>query len=211
MGPLKTAVGGYSHIFVAIEKFTKWIEVKPVTTTTAANAVEFIEEISHRFGVPNRIITDLGTLFTGSEFWDYYQESCIDVYYASVAHPKCNGQVERANGLILQGLKARIFDPIEKYGAKWLQELSRVVWDLRTQRSRATGYSPFFMVYGSEVVLPSDIAFGAPRIQNYNENEAESTRCTNINSVEEHRLTVSIQHARYEQQLWRYHDRNVYE
>ena len=50
MGPLKTAVGGYSHIFVAIDKFTKWIEVKPVTATTAAKAAEFIEEISHRFG-----------------------------------------------------------------------------------------------------------------------------------------------------------------
>ena len=112
---------------MAIDKFTKWIEVKPMTTTTAAKAAEFIEEISHRFGVPNWIITDLGTSFTVSEFWDYCQESCIDVYYASMAHPWCNGQVEMANGLILQGLKARIFDPVEKYGAKWLQELPRVV------------------------------------------------------------------------------------
>jgi len=55
------AVSGYSHIFVAIDKFTKWIEVKPVTATTAAKAAEFIEEISQRFGVPNRIITDLTT------------------------------------------------------------------------------------------------------------------------------------------------------
>ena len=46
-----------------------------------------------------------------------------------------------------------IFDPIEKYGSKWIQELPRVVWGLRTQRSRATGYSPFFMVYGSEAIL----------------------------------------------------------
>ena len=39
------AVSEYSHIFMAIDKFTKWIEVKPVTATTAANAAEFIEEI----------------------------------------------------------------------------------------------------------------------------------------------------------------------
>ena len=71
MGTLKMAVGGYNHIFVAVDKFTKWIEVKPVTATTVAKAAEFIEEISHRFGVPNRIITDLGTSFTNSEFWDY--------------------------------------------------------------------------------------------------------------------------------------------
>ena len=58
--------------------------------------------------MPNRIIIDLGSFFTGSELWDFCQESCIDVYYASVAHPRCNGQVEHTNGLILQGLKARI-------------------------------------------------------------------------------------------------------
>jgi len=113
--------------------------------------------------------------------------------------------------LILQGLKDRIFDPIEKYDAKWLQELPRVVWGLCTQKTRATGYSPFFMVYGFEAVLPSDIAFGAPRIQNYDGNEAESTRRTDIDSAEEHYLTASLQHARYEKQLRRYHDRNVQE
>ena len=68
MEPLKTVVSGYSHIFVAIDKFTKWIEVKPVMATTKAKVAEFIEEISHRFGVPNRIITNLRTSFTGSEF-----------------------------------------------------------------------------------------------------------------------------------------------
>ena len=67
------------------------------------------------------------------------------------------------------------------------------------------------MVYGSEAVLPSAIAVGAPRTQNYGENEAELTRCTDIGSAEEHRLMASIQYARYEQQLWRYHDRNVHE
>ena len=113
--------------------------------------------------------------------------------------------------MILQGLKSRIFDPIKKYGAKWLQELPRVVWRLCTQRSRVTGYSPFFMVYGSEAVLPSDIAIGATRIKNYDENEAEAARCTDIDSAEEHRLTASIQHVRYEQQHRCYHDRNAHE
>ena len=101
MGPLNIVVGGYNHISIAIDMFTKWTEVKHLTATTSAKAAEFIAEISHRFGVPNRIIADLGTSFTGSVFWDYCQANCIDVYYASVAHPRCNGQVERANGLIL--------------------------------------------------------------------------------------------------------------
>ena len=107
--------------------------------------------------------------------------------------------MERANGLILQGLKARIFDPIEKYGSKLIHELPRIVWGLRTQRSRATGYSPFFMVYGSEAILPTDITFGVPHTQNYDQGEAETTRRTDLDSAEEHRLTAALQHAQYEQ------------
>ena len=100
--------------------------------------------------------------------------------------------MEHANDLILHWLKARIFDPIEKYGSKWIQELPRVVWGLRTQRSRATGYSPFFMVYGSEAILPTDIAFSAPHTQNYDEGEAETTQRIDLDSVEEHRLVAAL-------------------
>jgi hypothetical protein len=106
VGPLKTVIAGFTHIYITIDKFTKWIEVKPVTATTTAKAVEFIQDISHRFGILKRIITDLGTSFTGAEFWDHCQDNCIDVYCASVAHRRCNSQVERTNGMILQGLKA---------------------------------------------------------------------------------------------------------
>jgi hypothetical protein len=41
-----------------VDKFTKWVKVKPAASVTAAKAVEFIREIMYRFGVPNKIITD---------------------------------------------------------------------------------------------------------------------------------------------------------
>ena len=102
-----------------------------------------------------------------------------------------------------------IFNPIEKYGSKWIQELPREVWGLRTQRSRATGYSPLFMVYGSEAILSTDIAFGALHTQYYDEGEAETTRRTDLDSTVEHCLMAALQHARYEKQLRRYHDKNI--
>jgi hypothetical protein len=92
VGPFKTAPGGYKHILVVVEKFTKWIEVRAVATVTSKEAVKFIEDITHRFEVHNRIVTDLGKAFTGSDFWDFCQDSLIDVYYSSVAHPRCNSQ-----------------------------------------------------------------------------------------------------------------------
>ena len=148
IGPFRTAPGGYKHVIVTVDKFTKWIEVRPVAKVTSSEAAKFIEDITHRFGVPNKIITDLGSAFTGSEFWDFCQDKMIDVYYSSVAHPRCNGQVERANGMVLQALKDRIFDDAKEYTTRWLAELPHVVWGLRTQVSSVTGFSPFFLVYG---------------------------------------------------------------
>jgi hypothetical protein len=46
----------------------------------------------------------------------------------SVAQPEANRQVERANGLILTGLKPRLYEKLEDYGSKWIEELSKVVW-----------------------------------------------------------------------------------
>jgi hypothetical protein len=169
VGPFHTAPGGYKHILVAVDKFTKWIEVRPVMKVTSEEAVKFIGDIKHRFGVPNRIITDLGKAFTSSVFWDFCQDNLIDVYYSSVAHPRCNGQVERDNGMVLQALKDHIYDDASNYATRWLAELPHVIWGLRTQVSYATAFSPFFLVYGSEAILPTDVTFGAPRIQFYEE------------------------------------------
>jgi hypothetical protein len=123
-----------------------------------------MEDITHCFGVPHRIITDLGTAFTGSDFWDFCQDNLIDVYYSGVADQHYNGQVERTNGMVLQGIKDRIFDDASQYTTRWLAELPNVIWGLWTKIITATGYSPFFLVYGSEAVLQTDLAFGAPRI-----------------------------------------------
>jgi transposase InsO family protein len=157
VGPLKKAKGGFEYIFVAIDKFTKWIEYKPLVKYSAAKAVEFIQDIMHRFGMPNGVIMDLGSPFTAIEFRSWAQDYGISIDYASVAHPKANGQVERANGLILAGLKPRLYEELEDYASKWIEELPKVVWVLQTQVSRAIEYSPFFIVYRSEAVLPADL------------------------------------------------------
>jgi hypothetical protein len=66
IGPFRIAPGGYKHTLVAVDKFTKWIEVRSVAKVTSEGAVKFIGDIKRRFGVPNSIFTDLGKAFTGS-------------------------------------------------------------------------------------------------------------------------------------------------
>jgi hypothetical protein len=126
-------------VLVAINMFTKWIEYKPITTLLADRVVTFICDILHRFGFSNTIITDLGSNFHSHQFWDFCECSSIEVKYVSVAHPRANGQVERANSLILDGLKKRLYDANSKKGSKWINEISSVIWGLCTQPSKATG------------------------------------------------------------------------
>jgi hypothetical protein len=211
VGPFSTAPGDYKHILHVVDKFTKWIEVRPVAKVTSEETIKFIGDITHRFGVPNTIITDLGKAFIGSVLRDFCQENTIDVYYSSVAHPQCNGQVERANSMVHQALKDRIYDDASNYATRWLAELPHVIWGLRTQVSSAMGFSPFFLVYGSEAILPTDVAFRAPCIQFYEEGEAEQTRRVDLDSLEEQRLVAVMRQARHNQQLQRYHDCNLKE
>jgi transposase InsO family protein len=156
VGPFKKAKGGFTHIFIAVDKFINWIKVKSVASIIVAKVVEFIKEIMYRFDMPNNIITDNGTQFTMREFKHFCADSGIKINYASISHPQSNGQVERSNGMILQDLKPRIFDKLKPYAEKWVKELPSVLWALRTTSSHAMGHTPFFLVYGSEAMLPTE-------------------------------------------------------
>jgi transposase InsO family protein len=120
IGPLRKAPGGYTHLLVAMDKFSKWIEARPITNQRAEQVVSFFTDIIHRFRVPNSIITDNGSQFTTRKFLEFCDKHHIYVDWAAVAHPHTNSQVERANGMILQCLKPRIFDRLNKSGRKWL-------------------------------------------------------------------------------------------
>jgi transposase InsO family protein len=194
---------------VAIDKFSKWVEVRPITNLKAEQAVTFFTDIVYRFGVPNSIITDNGSQFTGRKFLEFCDKFHIRVDWAAVAHPQTNGQVERANGMILQGLKTRIFDQLNKSGWKWLQELPVVVWSLRTTPSRATGFTPFFLVHGAEAVLPTDLEHGPPRVRGYDEGANQRAREDSLEQLDEARIVALIHSARYQQSLRRYQARKV--
>jgi hypothetical protein len=189
-------------VLVAIDKCTKWIEYKPIATLSADRVVTFICNILHRFGFPNSIITDLGSNFHSLQFWIFCERRSIKVKYVSVAHSRANGQVERANSLILDGLNNRLYNENNKKDGKWIDEISSVVWGLRTQPSKATGQSPFFLVCGSKAILSADVMWKSPRLELFEEGEADAARHLELDSTEEIRCNVLFQSARY-------HDRNI--
>jgi hypothetical protein len=131
------------------------------------------------------------------------------VDWAAVAHPMTNGQVERANDMILQGLKPRIYNDLNKFGKRWMKELPSVVWSLRTMPSRATCFSSFFLVYGAEAILPTDLEYGSPRTRAYDDQSNQTSREDSLDQLEEARDMSLLHSARYQQSLRRYHARGV--
>jgi transposase InsO family protein len=71
VGPLRRAPGGYTHLLVAVDKFSKWIEAHSITNLRAEQTVSFFTNIIHRFGVPNSINTDTGSQFTSRKFLEF--------------------------------------------------------------------------------------------------------------------------------------------
>jgi hypothetical protein len=77
--------------------------------------------------------------------------------------------------MVLQGLKPRIFSHLNKFVGRWAGEVPVVLWSMRTSPNRSTAFTPFFMVYGAEVMLPTDLDYGAPRVQAYDEERSEES------------------------------------
>ena len=97
---------------VAVDKFTKWVEAEPVSKCDAATAVQFMKKIIFRFGFPHSIIIDKGTNLSQGAMEEFCQREHIRLVVSSVAHPQFNGQDERANQEILEGLKPRLMVPL---------------------------------------------------------------------------------------------------
>ena len=146
-GPFRTARGGLTHLLVAVDKFTKWVEAKTIKKLDGATATKFVIEITTQFGIPYSIITDNGTNFAVGELSKFCSRSKIWLDVAFVAHPQSNGQVERTNGIILQGIKPRLETPLHRAAGAWVDELPAILWSIRTTTNRSTGFTPFFLVY----------------------------------------------------------------
>ena len=87
--------------------------------------------------------------------------------------------------------------------------LSAILWSLRTTPNKSTGFTPFFLVYGAEVIIPTDIEFDSPRVTMYTEEEAEEARQDGVDLLEEGRLLALSRSSIYKQSLRRYYNWKV--
>ena len=109
----------------------------------------------------------------------------------------------------MSGIKPRLVRSLTKSNMHWVEELDSILWGLRTMPNRTTGFTPFFMVYSAEAVLPYDIIHDSPRVHMYEEREAELDRQDSLDALEEERDVAKARSAFYQQQARRYQSREV--
>jgi transposase InsO family protein len=210
VGPLPKSSRGHTYLLVAVEIFSKWIKAVPVTNQEATTAIKFFESITCPYGVPNSIITDNGTNFTSGEFQEFAKELGIKIKYASVAHPKSNGQVKKANRLVCAGLKKRLHRPLKRAAGAWVEELPSVLSSLHTTPNSSTGYTPFFLLFGAEAVLPTDVRYCAPRVVAYVKEDAQKALEDALDLLDEAWDVALACSVVYQQNLRNYHSRRVH-
>ena len=98
VGHLKGGTHKQKYLLVMVDKFTKWIEAKPVKTAESGPMIDFISGVVHRYGVPHSIITDNDTNFTADEVKLWCKNMGIKLDYASVYHPQRRKLTVKSNG-----------------------------------------------------------------------------------------------------------------
>jgi hypothetical protein len=161
---LPTTPRNYKYILSVVDHFTKWAEAIPLKDMKATTvAREFVKEWVCRHGVPYRILTDQGTNFQSRIFRAVCVQLGIDAARTTAFHPAANGACERFNGTMKRLLLRLVGDDPQN----WDLKLQEAMLAYRSCVHSATGYTPYFLLHGMEVRLPSDAVWGvAPHLKN---------------------------------------------
>nr|XP_025648120.1 uncharacterized protein LOC112743116 [Arachis hypogaea] len=141
-------------------------EAIPLIEVSQNEIIDFIEEhIIHRFGIPQTLSTDQGTMFTGQRVKSFTVLRSINMITSTPYYAQANGQVEAANKILIGLIKKHIGNKPRT----WHETLSQVLWAYRNSPKGSTGTSPYKLVYGHDAVLPLEINLNTLRVSKQND------------------------------------------
>ncbi|KAK3086157.1 hypothetical protein FSP39_014434 [Pinctada imbricata] len=159
LGPLPVTHKGNKYILVIQDYFTKWAEAVPLPDMEAKTIAQaFIDNFVTKFGVPRVLHTDQGRQFESRLFKQLCEILGINKTRTSPYHPQSDGMVERMNRTI-ENMLATYVDANQR---NWDEHLQLVCMAYRAAEHESSGYTPNFLTFGREVVLPIELIAGLP-------------------------------------------------
>ena len=126
------------------------------------DVISFVKEhIIHRFGIPQTITTDGGSVFIPKEFRKFADDMGIKLIRSSPYYAQTNGQAEASNQSLIKLIKRKI----NEYPRRWHEVLSEALWAYHISCHGSTKTSPYHLVYGQDAVLPWEITPGSRRVE----------------------------------------------
>ena len=157
---IEASKGNIENVLVITDHFTRYAQAFPSKTQTALATAKLLwNNFILHYGFPSKIITDQSRNFE-SELIDLLcQLAGVQKLRTSPYHPQINGQCERFNGTLLNILGT--LTPEQKKDLK--SQVPALVHAYNCTRNAATGFSPYFLLFGREPRLPVDVEFGLQR------------------------------------------------
>ncbi|KAL0854083.1 hypothetical protein Bca101_059235 [Brassica carinata] len=187
-------------LLVLTDFFSKWVEAESYASIKDVQVENFVwKNIITRHGIPYEIVTDNMSEFISTRFEAFCEKWKI--------RPQCNGLAETINKTILDGLKKRL----EAKKGRWAEELEGVIWSHRTTPRRATGETPFALVYGTECMIPTEVEFTGVQRRFLPEREDlnNAKLLDELNLVNERRYQALIRIQNYQHAAAEYYNSNV--
>lgn len=154
MGPLPGTPGENKYIVVIGDYFSKWTEAFPLPNQEAETVAKLlVEQWVCRFGAPRTIHTDQGRNFESNLFKEVCRLLNIHKTRTTPYHPESDGQIERFNRTLLSMLS--LF--VDENQTNWDLLLPYVMMAYRSSVHASTGFTPYKVVFGQEIVLPVDV------------------------------------------------------
>jgi len=153
---------GHNYILVGIDYFTKWIEAIPLKEVTLDEVINFIQKyIVYRFGIPETITIDKGSVFTGQKMVKFVEDTSFKLLTSTPDYAQANGQVEAANKSLISIIKGKA----KGKPKNWHEFLGEALWACRTSPKESMNTTPFRLTFGYDAVLPVEVLLQSTRIQ----------------------------------------------
>ncbi|KAL6472418.1 hypothetical protein MHYP_G00186060 [Metynnis hypsauchen] len=148
---------GFSNILVVTDHFSRYAQAFPTKNQKAITVAKtLVKKYFIHYGLPARIHSDQGRDFESQLIRELLRLLGVRKSRTTPYHPQGDPQPERFNHTLLSMLGT--LPSTQK--RQWSQYVARLVHAYNSTKNDATGYSPYFLMYGREARLPVDISFG---------------------------------------------------